>query len=74
MGRDTISVDYVIDNNRVSGMHASILKKGDAIFVRDESRNGTSIDGKKIPKNENVEITDGCEIMFSDEIFKFYID
>lgn len=72
IGRDKSKVDYVIENSTVSGMHANIMIKDDTVFVRDESRNGTYIDGIEIPKNEEIEIMNGCELRFADEEFEFY--
>lgn len=73
LGRDKLRMDYVINNGTVSGMHATILKKDTAVFVKDQSTNGTRVDGRKIPKNKEIELIDGCELVFSNEVFRFYI-
>jgi len=45
--------DIAIDNQAISGQHATITKEGDAIFIEDaNSLNGTYVNGQKVFKSE----------------------
>ena len=54
----TDAVDYVVDNQHVSGCHC-ILSRRDAegkVSLKDTSTNGTLLNGKRLKRNVNV----GC--------------
>lgn len=69
----TIQLHYAIyDNNKVSRNHATILQENGQYFVRDnQSRNGTSVNGKAILPLQPVALRDGDEIKLYDEILTF---
>lgn len=50
VGRDPARVGVLIDDPRVSGLHASFRFDGSAASVRDEgSSSGTYLDGQRVP-------------------------
>eukprot|EP00897_Mesotaenium_endlicherianum_P005895 jgi/Mesen1/5333/ME000266S04521 len=52
----------------LSGKHARLEKKGDAVYVTDlDSTNGTYIGGKKLRSGSAVEVGAGSVITFGDE-------
>lgn len=71
----TIQLHYAIyDNNKVSRSHATILQENGRYFVRDnQSRNGTSVNGKAILPLQPVALQDGDEIKLYDEILTFHL-
>lgn len=71
----TIQLHYAIyDNNKVSRNHATILQENGQYFVRDnQSRNGTSVNGKAILPLQPVALQDGDEIKLYDEVLIFHL-
>lgn len=71
----TIRLHYAIyDNNKVSRNHATILQENGQYFLRDnQSRNGTSVNGKTILPLQPVALKDGDEIKLYDEILTFHL-
>ena len=69
----TIRLHYAIyDNNKVSRNHATILFDNGQYFVRDnQSRNGTTVNGKAILPLQPVALKDGDEIRPYDEVLSF---
>lgn len=71
----TIRLHYAVyDNNKVSRNHATILCDNGQYFVRDnQSRNGTSVNGKPILPLQPVALKDGDEIRLYDEVLVFHL-
>lgn len=71
----TLHLHYAIyDNNKVSRNHATILCDNGQYFVRDnQSRNGTSVNGKPILPLQPVALKDGDEIKLYDEVLVFHL-
>ncbi len=71
----TIRLHYAIyDNNKVSRNHATILFDNGQYFVRDnQSRNGTTVNGKAILPLQPVALKDGDEIRLYDEVLVFHL-
>lgn len=66
--------DFDINNPAVSGQHAVIITKENRFFVNDlGSLNGTFVKGARIAPHVDIEITDGDDVMFANEKFKFVI-
>lgn len=66
IGRLKSYVDYIIDCNLVGKVHAEITRKGNSCFIKDlNSKNGTYINGEKIPSNEEHEIKDNDRVRFA---------
>ncbi|MBW1996845.1 MAG: FHA domain-containing protein [Deltaproteobacteria bacterium] len=62
--------NIVIGEPAVSRRHLRIAREGKKYFVRDlNSKNGTFINGKRIPPNEDVEIDIGVAIGISAKVF-----
>lgn len=70
----TLRLNYAIyDNNKVSRNHATFLLQDGTYFVRDnQSRNGTSVNGKPILPLQPVPLHDGDEIKLYDEVLVFH--
>ena len=57
IGRDRAN-DLIIDDNMVSRFHAVIQKIKSAYFIKDlRSRNGTSVNGVRVPKDRYIRLT-----------------
>lgn len=71
----SIQLHYSIyDNNKVSRNHATILQENGRYFVRDnQSRNGTSVNGKAILPLQPAPLQDGDEIKLYDEVLVFHL-
>lgn len=60
------------ENPAVSRCHAEILMKNDKCYIRDmDSKNGTFVNGLKIPPDTEMEIKDGQKIRFANEEYLF---
>ncbi len=65
VGRDTATCQIVLNEPRVSGSHAVIKLEGGQVFVRDEnSNNGTSINGGRIPPLVWTPVSPGAALRF----------
>lgn len=73
IGCDPSFADIVIPNNTVSKKHATLTVKGPVLLLEDVgSKNGTHLNGKRIPKGFSIEVETGSTIIFSNE--EYYID
>ena len=63
-GRHSEQAHFVLQNGRASRIHASIVWNGDYWQIRDLSSNGTFLNGKRLPKNENTTLSKGDVIDF----------
>ena len=75
IGRDVNYNDYPItDNIYVSHGHCHIISRdGEYYIVDDNSKNHTSVDGTKIPPEQEVKLTHGCEFIIANEKFEFML-
>ena len=65
VGRDEESVDFFIDDDSVSSIHAQLSTQGDKWFVEDlGSLENTFLNGKALEAGEKVVITDGSNLTF----------
>eukprot|EP00246_Nothoceros_aenigmaticus_P005357 TRINITY_DN17351_c0_g1_i1.p1 TRINITY_DN17351_c0_g1~~TRINITY_DN17351_c0_g1_i1.p1 ORF type:complete len:220 (+),score=32.96 TRINITY_DN17351_c0_g1_i1:139-798(+) len=73
VGRIPEKVDIAIPVATVSGVHARLEKKGDALYVTDlDSTNGTFVDGKKIKPGAVTITPPNSSIVFGDEHLAAY--
>lgn len=63
-GRDPVSSSTHLNDSYVSRSHATILWDGERWQLRDMSRNGTFLNGKRLNRNENHPIVIGDKIAF----------
>lgn len=72
IGREKESCDIVLSGTAVSRRHARIIFGPGTAEVLDEgSRNGTTLNGKRLPEHVPFALFDGDEISFADEKFLF---
>jgi pSer/pThr/pTyr-binding forkhead associated (FHA) protein len=73
IGKEAKYVDYVIrDNRTISRSHASFITRDGNYYVIDtNSTNHVYVDGKMIPCNQEIPITNGMNIRLSNEEFEF---
>ena len=54
---------HQLQGDKVSRFHATLIKRNDKKwYIQDHSKNGTSVNGKSLPKNKYVRIKHGDEI------------
>lgn len=61
-GRHPLKCDTLLHNRDASQIHAAIRWHGDAWEIRDHSRNGTTIDGKRLAANGSASLRIGQRI------------
>ena len=71
----TCPLHYALfDNNRISRSHATFLYEQGKYYIRDnQSRNGTSLNGRSLVPLQPVELKDGDEIRLYDEFLEFHL-
>ncbi len=73
IGRDSKN-DIVIPHKTISGFHAIIEFKDEYYFLEDHrSTNGTSLNGKRLVRNQSVKLKSGDRIDFSSFEFRFLL-
>lgn len=73
-GKDASSADYVLANDTISRAHAEIIRRNGGYYVTDlNSTNGTYINSKKLPKNTQIEVSNGDTVKFSNIELRFMI-
>ncbi|MFY9130476.1 MAG: FHA domain-containing protein [Saccharofermentanales bacterium] len=72
IGRDMGKADFWIDSYSVSRRHAVIRRRSGSYFIEDlGSKNGTTLDGIKLPKHREHLLPDKCKISFADHVYYF---
>jgi len=65
VGRDGGSCEILLGESRVSAVHATLSLKDGQLLVRDEnSNNGTSVNGQKIPGGAWFPVPNGSLLRF----------
>ena len=65
------SADLVLDDPRVSRLHARIEMRDDGVFVEDlGSRNGTSVDGEAVTEPRRLEVDDEVTVGAAALVFR----
>lgn len=55
---------YQLQGERVSRFHATLTKKSDRNwYIQDHSKNGTTVNGKAIPSNQDIKLRKGDKIL-----------
>lgn len=64
-GRDGALCQILLNEPRVSGTHASMKIDGGQLFVRDDnSNNGTTVNGQRLPPGVWTPVTNGAQLRF----------
>ncbi len=64
---------YVVANQTVSRVHATILQQGNGYWVKDEnSTNGTFLNGRRLEAGKPEELQEGDHLRMSNEEFVFH--
>lgn len=72
LGKENGKVDYVIDNNVISRIHAEIVTEGDRYYLIDKkSTNKTFLNGIALQPEEKKELFDGDTVVLANEAFEF---
>lgn len=75
IGSSESKADYVVTSNkRVSRNHATIYLNDDSFFIKDNSKNGTFVNGEKLEPDQSVALKDGDTIKLADEAFTVLIE
>jgi pSer/pThr/pTyr-binding forkhead associated (FHA) protein len=73
LGRDPGWADFAIeDNSNVSSAHAIIRRTGEQYFIVDtNSTNHVTVNGQRIPPNQDTPLRPGSSFVLADEEFEF---
>lgn len=75
VGRDDALCDLPLPASSVGRRHARITRREGSFFITDlGSKNGTSLDGRRLNKLEAYLLPDRCRIEFADQAFYFTAD
>lgn len=75
IGRDEKTADLHLPAVSVGRQHARIQRREGAFFLSDlGSKNGTSLDGRRLNKFEEYLLPDRCRLSFADQSFYFQVD
>ncbi len=75
IGRDPDLADLVLPDAELGRAHARIEQHNGSFFITDlGSYNGTFLDGRRLPKNEQVPLPDRCVIGVAERHFHFTVD
>ena len=74
IGREPGACDYVLEqNNYVSRQHLRLLQQRGRVYLQDSgTRNGTTVNGERIPPKYSVPLSSGCVIELGREAFYFF--
>lgn len=74
IGSNAARADYCITSDkRVSRRHATVYLNEKSFYIKDNSKNGTFVNGEKLENEESVHIKDGDTITLADEEFTVHI-
>jgi pSer/pThr/pTyr-binding forkhead associated (FHA) protein len=72
VGRSRRQATCVLDNPKISNVHAIIKKIHNSYYLIDQnSTNGTFIDGERIKPQTEIELYEGMEFSLYNERFRF---
>jgi len=72
IGRLSGYVDHVLMNNAVGKLHAQMICRNGACYVRDlNSVNGTFVNNKRIDSNKDVELKNNDKLQLANSEFVF---
>ncbi len=75
VGRDDAVCDLPLAATSVGRRHARITRREGSFFITDlGSKNGTSLDGRRLNKLETYLLPDRCRLEFADQAFYFAAD
>lgn len=75
IGRDATQCDLPLPAPSIGRCHARITRRAGSFFVTDlGSKNGTSLDGRRLNKHEDYLLPDRCRLAFADQDFYFTAD
>lgn len=75
IGRDIKSCDLCLTEPGIGRQHARISRRSGSFFICDlGSRNGSRLDGHRLPKNVETLLPDQCLVQFADKSFYFQAD
>ncbi len=75
IGRDSSVCDLALPAASVGRRHARITRQEGSFFITDlGSKNGTSLDGRRLNRHETYLLPDRCRIEFADQAFYFLAD
>lgn len=75
IGRDATQCDLSLPAPSIGRSHARITRRAGSFFVTDlGSKNGTSLDGRRLNKHEDYLLPDRCRLGFADQNFFFTAD
>lgn len=71
VGRISSDMASLLNESDYTSRHHAVLETTDSqLFITDVSTNGTSINGRRITKNEKTELHDGDEVQFANVLFR----
>ncbi len=74
-GRDPNEPRVQLDDKAISGRHCVVTQTNNGVFlVRDVSRNGTKVDGRRLVPNVDVQVESGTIIKVGDHRLMLWVD
>lgn len=75
IGKPAGHADICTDSPAVSRLHAEIVRRGEAFYIRDmNSRNGTRVNGEILSGNTEKLLHDGDRLTLADRVFIFRME
>ena len=75
IGRDGKTVDLALQQQTIGRRHARIIRREGTFFIIDlGSKNGTSLDGRRLNKYQEYLMPDRCRLQFADVSMYFQVD
>jgi hypothetical protein len=72
LGRDANKADFHLDDKSCGRIHARILRRRELFFLEDlGSKNGTYLDGQRLPKHREILLPDSCKLTFGNLAYFF---
>lgn len=75
IGRDPELNDYVLDIPTVALQHCRLCQYAGNFYIEDfATKNGTFLNGRRLPRRKMVPLPDRCVLKLSDQRFMFHAD
>ncbi len=75
IGRDPELNDYILDIPTIAPQHCRLCQYAGNFYIEDfATKNGTFLNGRRLPRRKMVALPDRCVLKLSDQRFLFHAD